>query len=206
MSSYEEKGTINENFKVLIIGARNTGKTTILHKFLRSRISWPHYPTLGFEYHPYIWVHKPTNQTIRLQVWDTSGQNKYRQIILHHFQRVHGALVFFDLSDKNSFNELDNWYRDLRRVCGNYCAIILVGNKSDLPREISIQEAIDWAKKKNMYYLETSSMWDPLKEDDRLVGAITLFEKLITLVMEKHCKEVKTKISYHPQPRDSCFC
>ena len=69
---------------------------------------------------------------ISAQIWDTSGSERYRSIVIGHYRSAVGALLIFDLTDRESFDCIDHWLKELRENCDENCEIALVANKIDL--------------------------------------------------------------------------
>lgn len=97
---------------------------------------------------------------VKAQVWDTAGQEKYRSITAYHYKKAHGALVLYDVTSKESFNEVRRWVEEIRKNCQD-CQITLVGNKIDLARKssrmVNSQEGTDLAEELGLRYCETSA-------------------------------------------------
>lgn len=70
--------------------------------------------------------------TVRLQIWDTAGQERYRTITKAYYKGADGILVTFDLTDKESFFNIDGWMKEVEKQCGPEVNIIVLANKSDV--------------------------------------------------------------------------
>jgi small GTP-binding protein len=70
--------------------------------------------------------------TVRLQIWDTAGQERYRTITKAYYKGADGILVTFDLTDKESFLNIDGWMKEVEKQCGPEVNIIVLANKSDV--------------------------------------------------------------------------
>lgn len=70
--------------------------------------------------------------TVRLQIWDTAGQERYRTITKAYYKGADGILVVFDLTDKESFNNVDSWLKEIEKHCGTDVSVIVLANKSDV--------------------------------------------------------------------------
>ena len=102
------------------------------------------------------------NKSILLQIWDTSGSEQYRSVTKTYYKSASGAFLVFDISRKDTFDGLNKWLIDLRNTIDDNSPILLVGNKSDLGefREVTILEAVDYAQKNDLAYIETSALED----------------------------------------------
>ena len=154
--------------KILILGESTVGKTNILTMFMDKKFNPNHMTTTGIDL-------KTTNielknKKIRIQIWDTCGQEKYKSITKNLFLKVQGILAVYDITNRNSFSNLKNWIKSVKSDA-NHSKLLIIGNKSDLEeqREVPKNEAIEYAKEENIEYLETSC-----KTGENINKAITL--------------------------------
>ena len=84
-------------------------------------------------------------------IWDTSGSERYRSVVVGHYRAAVGALLVYDLTDRDSFEQLDHWLKELRDNCNEHCQVVLVANKVDLvnedpnERQVTFDEAQTYA-------------------------------------------------------------
>lgn len=99
------------------------------------------------------------DRTVRLQLWDTAGQERFRSLIPSYIRDSTVAVVVYDITNVNSFNQTNKWIDDVRAERGNDVIIMLVGNKTDLAdkRQVSIDEGEKKAKDLNVMFIETSA-------------------------------------------------
>jgi len=99
------------------------------------------------------------DRTVRLQLWDTAGQERFRSLIPSYIRDSTVAVVVYDITNINSFNQTNKWIDDVRIERGNDVIIMLVGNKTDLAdkRQVSIDEGEKKAKELNVMFIETSA-------------------------------------------------
>ena len=116
---------------------------------------------------------KINNKIIKLQIWDTNGQERFKAITNSYYRNSHGIIVVFDITDRKSFTGLRNWLNDADRYSENTCKI-LVGNKSDLNdnREVTYEEAKEFADAKELIYIEVSAK--------KTINIDSIFETLTT--------------------------
>ena len=143
--------------KLLIVGDSSVGKTNFIYRFIENRFNENYMTTTGIDLKTMNIEIK--NKKIRVQLWDTAGQEKYRAITTNLFLKVQGTLVVYDITNQDSFVNLKSWVKSIKDECGRQMQILLIGNKSDLDekREISKDEALAYAKEEKVDYLETSS-------------------------------------------------
>jgi Ras-related protein Rab-2A len=143
--------------KYIIVGDSGVGKSSIMIQFTERRFSLMHDITIGVEFAAYI--HTIGNDKIRLQIWDTAGQESFRSITRSYYRGAACAFVVFDITNRESFNNIKSWMNDVQNYSNFPITIILIGNKSDLEdkREVSSKEAEELAQKNNITYIETSA-------------------------------------------------
>ncbi|ELP90756.1 hypothetical protein EIN_025950 [Entamoeba invadens IP1] len=126
-------------YKVVLVGSMSTGKTCI-QSWMKDKIfSETPMPTIGACYFRYS-VQIPNYKCTILDVWDTSGDERYRNVMPIYFRDCDGAIVVFDLSNRETFNDLDFWVDMVRLNTDNDIPIIIVGAKSDLTHEVTTEE------------------------------------------------------------------
>uniref|UniRef100_A0A8C9VQB4 Ras-related protein Rab-6B n=1 Tax=Scleropages formosus TaxID=113540 RepID=A0A8C9VQB4_SCLFO len=99
------------------------------------------------------------DRTVRLQLWDTAGQERFRSLIPSYIRDSTVAVVVYDITNVNSFQQTSKWIDDVRTERGSDVIIMLVGNKTDLAdkRQITIEEGEQRAKELNVMFIETSA-------------------------------------------------
>ncbi|XP_038845913.1 ras-related protein Rab-6A isoform X5 [Salvelinus namaycush] len=99
------------------------------------------------------------DRTIRLQLWDTAGQERFRSLIPSYIRDSAAAVVVYDITNVNSFQQTTKWIDDVRTERGSDVIIMLVGNKTDLAdkRQVAIEEGERKAKELNVMFIETSA-------------------------------------------------
>jgi small GTP-binding protein len=134
--------------KVVVIGESSVGKTNILSRFSRNEFSIETKSTIGVEFLTKISEIK--GKKIKLQIWDTAGQEKYKAITNSFYCNSNAALIVFDLSIKETFERVDYWVKEVKKYTREDIILILIGNKSDLERQVSFESASEKAEKLSM--------------------------------------------------------
>ena len=96
---------------------------------------------------------------VKLQIWDTAGQERFKNITASYYRGGNGVLVVYDITDRDSFENLNNWLIEIEKNANKYVFKILIGNKCDLEekRKITYQEGKDFADSNGMRFIETSA-------------------------------------------------
>ena len=161
--------------KILIIGDSTVGKTNFVYKFSEDKFSENYFASTGIEL-------KTTSiqidgKSIKIQLWDTAGQEKYRAMIKNLYLKSQGIIILFDITNETSFINLKNWMSQIKESCGEDIPILLVGNKIDLEdnRVINKERAMEYANNENIEYIEVSS-----KTGENINKALTsLLQKIL---------------------------
>ncbi|KAH0795519.1 small GTP-binding protein [Histomonas meleagridis] len=145
------------NFKFIVIGSSGVGKTSILKRLIDDEFSTENVSTIGVEY--MSTVLEIDGQPVKLQIWDTAGQEKFRSIAKSYFRHSVGVILVYDITDRKSFDELSLWLNDVHALCDPNAAITMIGNKLDLAsqRVVSTSEAQSFATTHQLTYIETSA-------------------------------------------------
>ena len=153
----EENETKNNlSLKLLIIGDSRVGKTSLLLNYVDHVFPEEHIATIGVEYKDKNIIRNDYN--IRLQIWDTAGQERFHSITKNIFRNTNGVLFVFDVTNRQSFNNIKNWIKDTEHLDKDIKGIIL-GNKIDLEdqRLIDNEELKELGDKYKMKVLEISA-------------------------------------------------
>ena len=145
--------------KILTLGEHGVGKSCIIIRYIADKFDNKTQATLAVDFKTKF-IQKG-NEIIKLSIFDTAGQEQYKYLIKSYYNGANGILLIFDITDRNSFEQLNSWLKDLKNNSDDLdnMFICLVGNKSDLneKREVSYEEANKFAKEKNMPYIEVSA-------------------------------------------------
>ena len=143
--------------KLLILGDSTVGKTNFLYKYTENKFNQNYMASTAIDLQTS--KIKINGKNIKLQIWDTAGQEKYKSLTKSFLLKAQGILILYDVTNKTSFNNLQSWLLLVKEECYSEIPIIIVGNKKDLEDErvIDKEEAIEYAKEENVLYIETSS-------------------------------------------------
>ncbi|KAI3463056.1 hypothetical protein Pfo_019719 [Paulownia fortunei] len=144
-------------FKYIIIGDTGVGKSCLLLQFTDKRFQPVHDLTIGVEFGARMVT--IDGRPIKLQIWDTAGQESFRSITRSYYRGAAGALLVYDITRRETFNHLASWLEDARQHANPNMTIMLVGNKSDLAhrRAVSKEEGEQFAKENGLLFLEASA-------------------------------------------------
>ncbi|RWR79431.1 ras-related protein Rab11C [Cinnamomum micranthum f. kanehirae] len=145
-------------FKIVLIGDSGVGKSNILSRFTRNEFCLESKSTIGVEFATRTL--QVEGKTVKAQIWDTAGQERYRAITSAYYRGAVGALLVYDITKRQTFDNIERWLRELRDHADSNIVIMLAGNKSDLKHLRAVQEedAKVLAEKEGLSFLETSAL------------------------------------------------
>ncbi|KAI9527377.1 ras-related protein Rab-6A isoform X1 [Gymnodraco acuticeps] len=157
MSSAGDFGNPLRKFKLVFLGEQSVGKTSLITRFMYDSFDNTYQATIGIDFLSKTMYLE--DRTIRLQLWDTAGQERFRSLIPSYIRDSAAAVVVYDITNVNSFQQTTKWIDDVRTERGSDVIIMLVGNKTDLAdkRQVSIEEGERKAKELNVMFIETSA-------------------------------------------------
>ena len=143
--------------KVLLIGDSGVGKTAILQRFTEGTFTPGIQSTVGVEYKAF--PVKTSRGMLKMNLWDTAGQEKFRSISKGFFRNAHAGVLVFECGLRSSFSSLDRWLNDFHSLSLPNAVVYLVCNKIDLAenRVVTTEEAEAYAKMHSLHYIETSA-------------------------------------------------
>mmetsp|Transcript_29753 Transcript_29753/g.81715 ORF Transcript_29753/g.81715 Transcript_29753/m.81715 type:complete len:209 (+) Transcript_29753:52-678(+) len=150
-------GNFDHIFKVLLIGDAGVGKSSLLLRFTDDSFEEHMASTIGVDFKVKTIV--VGGKTAKLTIWDTAGQERFRTLTSSYYRGCHGIILVFDVNERETFDHLQQWLEELDLYATTqHTAKLLVGNKIDLQqREVSVEEATDFARKQAMMYVEASA-------------------------------------------------
>ena len=102
-------------FKVLLIGNSSVGKSSLLLRFVDNAWSDLFVPTIGVDFK--IKTMTIDSKNVKLQIWDTAGQERFKNITASYYRGAHGILVVYDITDMESFKNINNWLIEIEKKC-----------------------------------------------------------------------------------------
>ncbi|MFX1450854.1 MAG: GTP-binding protein [Promethearchaeota archaeon] len=146
-------------FKCVTIGEPAVGKTSLVRRFTTGKFSESYLKTIGADFTIKYLDYPDKNIRVLLQIWDIAGDIKFKWIRPDYYSEAQGAILVYDITRKETFNELDDWLENLKTYCGNV-PVVLLGNKLDLAnkeRKVSKEEGKKYGEEKKLPFFETSA-------------------------------------------------
>ena len=182
-------------YKVIVVGNSGVGKSCLSLRAIQDIFKENYELTLGTEI--YNFKVKVNETPINLQIWDTCGQEKYRSLIKNYYQNSSLAIIVYSVIDQNSFQDVNEWYKEVKLNTSADCKVFLIANKVDLPeRKVSMEQG---NKCKNDFkfdlFMETSAKSGFNSKELFMNGAKLLYKEYENLNnLDKNKKKNEEKI------------
>ncbi|CAA6672392.1 unnamed protein product [Spirodela intermedia] len=189
-------------FKYIIIGDTGVGKSCLLLQFTDKRFQPVHDLTIGVEFGARMIT--IDNKPIKLQIWDTAGQESFRSITRSYYRGAAGALLVYDITRRETFNHLASWLEDARQHANANMTIMLIGNKCDLAhrRAVSTEEGEQFAKENGLIFMEASAKTARMsrRQEAFIKTAATIYKKIQEGVFDISNESFGIKVGYGGVP------
>jgi len=169
-------------FKIVLLGDSGVGKSNLVFRFTKNEFNKDSKSTIGVEFATKT-VQIEDNKLVKAQIWDTAGQERYRSIASSYYRGAVGALLVYDVTDRNSFNHVPMWLKEVEENAEKDCLIMLVGNKMDLndQRTVFVRDGRSFARKNGLAFIETSAL--------DATGVDTAFQRILQEIYKVQTKK-----------------
>ncbi|KAH6558058.1 hypothetical protein KP509_1Z080100 [Ceratopteris richardii] len=183
-------------FKYIIIGDTGVGKSCLLLQFTDKRFQPVHDLTIGVEFGARMIT--IDNKQIKLQIWDTAGQESFRSITRSYYRGAAGALLVYDITRRETFNHLAGWLEDACNHANSNMTIMLIGNKCDLShrRAVTFEEGQQFAKDNGLIFMETSAKTAQNVEEAFVSTASKIYKKIEQGIFDVSNESYGIKVGY----------
>jgi len=146
-----------KQFKVVLLGEGRVGKTSLVLRYTQNQFDETQPSTVQASYQT-----KRLNldgQSVTIAVWDTAGQERFHALGPIYYRDANGAVLVYDITDNDSFQRVQNWVKELRKMLGYDIALAIVGNKVDLERNrvVPVEKAEQYAESVGAKHFHTSA-------------------------------------------------
>jgi small GTP-binding protein len=148
-----------QKMKLVMLGEGRVGKTSLLQRFMSNTFDEAQPSTTTATMYASTKMTTDKGVSCNVAIWDTAGQEKYHALGPIYYRDAHGAFIAYDITDKDSFDKVKVWLRELHQVVGDGIPIVIVGNKVDLERsrKVSAKEAEEWAQQHGAHHFQCSA-------------------------------------------------
>ena len=154
----EDHTNFDLSFKLIVIGDSGVGKSCLTNNAIKNTFDDAYNATVGFEF--FTFNIKLNNKVVKLQIWDTCGQELYRSLITNFYRNTSLAIMVYAINSKDSFENIEMWLRELRTHSSPDAKVFLIGNKVDLEkeREIKKEQGEAYSKENKIdFFMESSA-------------------------------------------------
>lgn len=161
-----EMGDYDYLFKIILVGDQAVGKTSLVRRFTTGKFVQDYKSTIGVDFT--VQTLNIDGRIVKLQIWDTTGQERFRSLTTGYYRNANAALVTYDVTNLQSLQNCVKWMNDIQTYTGKDIPKVLLGNKSDKlsGRTVGSSDGLSFAKKHNMMAFYETSAKDGKNVDD----------------------------------------
>ena len=185
----EDYAQYDLSFKLIVIGDSGVGKSCLTTKAVKNNFEDYYQATVGFEFLTFNM--RINDMVIKMQIWDTCGQEIYRSLITNFYRTAALAIIVYSVTDKKSFEETEIWLKQVKLNADPNCKIFLIANKVDLPEKVvSSEDGLNLKKEHGFEcYMETSAKTGVNVKELFVNCALSLYKELPKYIKEKEILE-----------------
>ena len=190
-------------YKVLLLGDTTVGKTCFLMKYTDKTFQDVHISTIGLDYRLKSMALK-SGKNIKLQIWDTAGQDRFRAITKNYYKGANGIILIYDVTSQKTYDNVKNWVTQIREEASPNVVVYLCGNKIDMKEERKIKEE-DGKKLAEEYgfpFHETSAR-DGINVDETFEDLVERIDSVYSK-LDININKAKKNNLYKGKTRSSC--
>lgn len=204
------------SFKVIVIGDSSVGKSSLSSKATKNIFDPTYNATVGFEF--FSFNLRMNGKVVKLQIWDTCGQELYRSLITNFYRNSSLAVMVYAINNRESFDNIDVWLKDLRMHSNPDAKVFLIGNKNDLDneRKVTKEEGETYAKNYGINLFMEASAKTGLNAQNIFIQAAKVLYDDFMKYKDKNEKSGNTgykpanpltkQITPNPYSNDTCAC
>ena len=173
----DEYNQYDLSFKMIVIGDAGVGKSCLTTKASKGVFDESYSATVGFEF--LTFNVKIDGKVIKLQIWDTCGQEIYRSLISSFYRNASLAMMVYAIDSRESFVHIETWLKEVKLQSNPDIKIFLIGNKADLEgeRKVQVEEAKQFQKENDIHYFNEASAKSGVNAQEVFVEAAKLLYK-----------------------------
>ena len=171
-------GAYDHMFRYIIVGDMAVGKSCLLLQFTDHKFRHQHELTIGVEFGGKTIEVK--NENVKIQIWDTAGQEAFQAITRTYYKGAIGALLVYDITRKETFDHITKWLNEVKSNGSKDICCILIGNKKDLEaqRQVKYEEGKKLADENHLLFLETSAKTAENVQESFVISAEKILDQI----------------------------
>ena len=195
-------GAYDHMFRFIIVGDMAVGKSCLLLQFTDHKFRHQHELTIGVEFGGKTIEVK--NKNVKIQIWDTAGQEAFQAITRTYYKGAIGALLVYDITRKDSFSHINKWLNEVKANGSKDIFCILIGNKKDLEdqRQVKYEEGKKLAEDNNLLFLETSAKTAENVQEAFTISAEKILEQIQKTGIDPTAPSKNVKITIDDQEEE----
>ena len=156
-SSSKSEGESNLTFKIIVLGDPGVGKSSLLGRATKNIFNAEYQTTVGFEFLSF--TEKIGEKNVKLQIWDTCGQETYKSLISNFYRNASLAMLIYSIDSRESFNNIIKWLKEIKLQSNPDIKVVLIGNKADLEnkRQVTIEEGNKFKEENDILFFQEAS-------------------------------------------------
>ena len=188
------------SFKMIVIGDAGVGKSCLTAKATKGMFEETYSVTVGFEF--MVFNVKINDTIVKLQIWDTSGQEIYRSLTSGFYRNASLAMMVYAIDNKESFNHIEYWLKEIKLLSNPDIKIFLIGNKADLEEERQVQfnTAKTFKEENEINYFSEASAKNGINAKEVFIEAAKLLFKEHLKYKERNFKKIQNENNKVPIP------
>ena len=189
-------------FRFIIVGDMAVGKSCLLLQFTDHKFKHQHELTIGVEFGGKTIEVK--NKKIKIQIWDTAGQEAFQAITRTYYKGAIGAFIVYDITSRDSFKHVTKWLNEIKENGSKDICCILIGNKKDLEdqRAVKYEEGKELAAQNNILFLETSAKTAENEQETFIMLTEQILEQIAITGVDPTAEKKKVKINMDEEDED----
>ena len=196
----EDYNQYDLSFKMIVIGDAGVGKSCLTAKATKDMFEETYSVTVGFEV--MVFNVKINDTIVKLQIWDTSGQEIYRSLISSYYRNASLAMMVYAIDNKESFNHIEYWLKEIKLLSNPDIKIFLIGNKADLEeeRQVKFNTAKTFKEENEINYFSEASAKNGINAKEVFIEAAKLLFKEHLKYKERNFKKIQNENNKVPIP------
>ena len=152
------QNSIDIAFKILLLGDSSVGKTCFLKRYTDNTFQDAYLSTIGFDF-KYKSITLKNGKTVKVQLWDTAGEERFRTIAKSYYRGAHGIILIYDVTNRKTFENIRKWINQINEETSGKTSILLIANKIDCvqSRQVTKEEGKEMAKNAGLPIFEASA-------------------------------------------------
>ena len=185
----------NLTFKIIVLGDPGVGKSSLLGRATKNIFNAEYQTTVGFEF--LTFTEKIGEKNVKLQIWDTCGQETYKSLISNFYRNASLAMLIYSIDSRESFNNIIKWLKEIKLQSNPDIKVVLIGNKADLEnkRQVTIEEGNKFKEENEILFFQEASAKSGINAKEIFHEAAKILYDEYTIFLKKARNTSLTKLS-----------